>query len=61
MAVALSGRAARGNPVGIRFGKIFQLGSPYINLQVAAFYNEKKEPGAADWTIRPQIQFLFPK
>jgi hypothetical protein len=28
---------------------------------VAAFYNTKKTPGAADWTIRPQIQFLFPK
>jgi hypothetical protein len=48
-------------PVGIGFGKIFQLGSQYINLQVAAFYNAKKAPGAADWTIRPQIQFLFPK
>ncbi len=48
-------------PVGIGVGKIFQFGGQFVNMQVAAFYNAEKPPGAADWTIRPQIQFLFPK
>lgn len=48
-------------PVGIGVGKIFQFGGQYINLQMAAFYNAEKPSGAADWTIRPQVQFLFPK
>jgi hypothetical protein len=48
-------------PVGIGVGKIVQLGSQAINLQIAGFYNAQTAPGAANWTIRPQVQFLFPK
>jgi hypothetical protein len=48
-------------PVGIGVGRIFQIGSQLVNLQVAAFCNVEKPSGSADWTIRPQDQFLFPK
>jgi len=48
-------------PLGVGVGKIFQIGSQYINVQISAFYNVVKPTGSADWTIRPQIQFLFPK
>lgn len=48
-------------PVGIGVGKIFQIGSQFVNMQVAAFYNVEKPTGSPEWTIRPQIQFLFPK
>jgi hypothetical protein len=48
-------------PVGIGVGKVFQIGNQFLNFQVAAFYNVEKPSGSADWTIRPQIQFLFPK
>jgi hypothetical protein len=48
-------------PVGIGVGKIFQIGSQYMNVQIAGFYNVERPPGSPDWTIRPQIQFLFPK
>ncbi len=48
-------------PLGVGVGKIFQIRSQFINVQISAFYNVVKPTGAADWTIRPQIQFLFPK
>jgi hypothetical protein len=47
-------------PLGIGVGKIFTIGSQYMNAQVAGFYNVEKPPGVSDWTIRIQIQFLFP-
>jgi hypothetical protein len=47
-------------PVGIGAGKIFQIGSQFINVQLAAFYNVERPTGSPKWTIRPQIQLLFP-
>jgi hypothetical protein len=48
-------------PVGIGVGKIFQIGSQFMNVQIAGFYNAERPTGSPEWTIRPQIQFLFPK
>lgn len=48
-------------PLGIGVGKIFTIGSQYANAQIAAFYNVEKPTGGAQWTIRPQISFLFPQ
>jgi hypothetical protein len=48
-------------PVGIGVGKIFQIGSQFMNVQIAGFYNVERPRGSPEWTIRPQIQFLFPK
>jgi hypothetical protein len=48
-------------PLGIGAGRTFQIGSQYINAQIAVFYNVVKPTGMADWTIRPHVQLLFPK
>jgi hypothetical protein len=32
-----------------------------VNTQLQAFYNAVKPDFAADWQLRFQVQFLFPK
>jgi hypothetical protein len=32
-----------------------------MNAQVQGFYNVEKPDFGADWTLRLQLQFLFPK
>jgi hypothetical protein len=50
-------------PLGGGFGRLIRLGKLPVNLQAQAFYNVVKpdEDPAADWTLRLQMQFLFPK
>ena len=48
-------------PFGGGVGKIFKIGKQAMNAQVQAFYNVEKPDGGADWTLRLQLQFLFPK
>jgi hypothetical protein len=48
-------------PVGGGVGKLFKLGKQPVNGQVSAYYNAKKPEFAADWQLRLQLQFLFPK
>ena len=48
-------------PVGAGFGKIFKVGDQAMNAQVGAYYNVEKPDGAADWNLRFQLQFMFPK
>ena len=48
-------------PFGGGVGKIFKIGKQPLNAQVQAFYNVEKPDGGADWTLRLQLQFLFPK
>lgn len=48
-------------PVGGGFGKIFRVGKQPMNAQVGAYYNVEKPDGGADWNIRFQLQFMFPK
>ena len=48
-------------PIGGGFGRVFKIGSQPVNMQLAAYYNVAKPTGAADWQIRAQVQFLFPK
>ena len=53
-------------PVGGGFGRVFVLGKQPINASLSAYYNVvKPEVGGqtllGDWTIRAQVQFLFPK
>lgn len=42
-------------------GKIFRIGEQPMNAQVQAFSNIEKPEFGADWTLRFQLQFLFPK
>jgi hypothetical protein len=48
-------------PFGGGFGKLFKIGKQPINGQVQAFYNVAKPDNGADWQLRLQLQFLFPK
>jgi hypothetical protein len=48
-------------PVGGGFGKLFRIGGQAINAQVQGFYNVDKPEYGPDWSLRFQLQFLFPK
>jgi len=48
-------------PFGGGVGKIFKIGKQAMNAQMQAFYNVEKPDGGADWSLRLQLQFLFPK
>lgn len=50
-------------PMGGGFGRLIRIGKLPVNLQAQAFYNVVKpdDDPAADWTLRLQMQFLFPK
>jgi len=48
-------------PLGGGVGKIFQVGKQTMNASAQAFYNVEKPEAAADWSLRLQFQFLFPK
>lgn len=48
-------------PIGAGFGRVFKVGKQPLNMQMGAYYNVEKPDGAADWNIRFQLQFMFPK
>ncbi len=48
-------------PFGGGFGKIFTIGKQPMNASLAAYYNVEKPDFGADWQMRFQVQFLFPK
>ena len=48
-------------PFGGGVGKIFKIGKQPVNGQVSAYYNVEKPRFGADWQLRLQLQFLFPK
>jgi len=48
-------------PVGGGFGRIFRVGSQPLNANFQYFYNLEQPEGVGDWSIRAQLQFMFPK
>lgn len=48
-------------PFGGGIGKIFKIGDQPVNGQISAYYNVEKPEFGADWQLRAQLQFLFPK
>jgi hypothetical protein len=48
-------------PLGGGIGKIFHLGKLPVNTQLQAYYNIVHPDNGANWQIRFQMQFLFPK
>ena len=48
-------------PLGGGVGKIFHLGKLPVNTQISAYYNVVKPDFGANWQIRAQVQFMFPK
>lgn len=48
-------------PVGGGFGRVFTVGSQPINAQLQGFYNVEHPSGGPEWSLRLQVQLLFPK
>lgn len=48
-------------PLGMGIGQITRWGKQPVNLQASAYYNVEKPDNAADWQLRLQVQFLFPR
>ncbi len=48
-------------PLGGGVGKIFHFGKLPVNTQLSAYYNVAAPDDAANWQIRAQVQFMFPK
>jgi hypothetical protein len=48
-------------PAGGGVGKIFRVGSQPMNAHFQAFYNLEKPDNVGDWSLRLQVQLLFPK
>jgi hypothetical protein len=48
-------------PVGSGFGRVFSIGSQPVNASFQGFYNVEKPEFGADWSLRFQLQFLFPR
>jgi hypothetical protein len=48
-------------PLGGGVGKIFHIGKLPVNTQLSAYYNVVSPDNGADWQLRAQVQFMFPK
>jgi hypothetical protein len=48
-------------PVGGGFGKIFRIGPQPMNASIQGFYHAEKPDVLDDWSMRVQLQFMFPK
>jgi len=48
-------------PVGGSVGRVFHLGKQAVNASLGGYYNVITPEDGADWQLRAQIQFLFPK
>ena len=48
-------------PFGGGVGKVTKFGKQPVNLSAQAYYNVEKPQFGADWQLRLQMQFLFPK
>jgi hypothetical protein len=48
-------------PLGGGVGRVFKLGSQPVNVSAQAFYHVEKPDVVGDWTIRLQLQLLFPR
>jgi hypothetical protein len=48
-------------PIGGGVGKIFHLGKLPVSTQLGAYYNVVHPDNGANWQLRAQVQFMFPK
>jgi hypothetical protein len=48
-------------PLGGGIGKIFHFGKLPVNTQLSGYWNVVHPDNGANWQIRAQIQFMFPK
>lgn len=48
-------------PIGAGFGRVFAIGQQPVNMSAAAYWNAIRPEGAAEWTLRLQMNLLFPQ
>jgi hypothetical protein len=48
-------------PLGGGVGRVFRIGDQPVNCSLQAFHNVEKPEFLGDWTIRFQVQLLFPR
>ena len=48
-------------PIGGGVGKVFRLGDQPMNASIQAFYNVETPDLGPEWTLRLQLQLLFPR
>ena len=48
-------------PLGVGVGKIFHFGKLPVNTQIGGYYNVVHPDNGANWQLRAQVQFMFPK
>jgi hypothetical protein len=48
-------------PFGGGFGKIFRIGKQPLNFNAQVYYNSRKPDIVGDWSLRLQLQLMFPK
>ena len=48
-------------PVGGGVGRVYKIGKQPVNTLLQAYYNVEKPDFGADWQLRIQFTFLFPK
>jgi len=48
-------------PFGAGVGKIFRVGRQAMNAQISTYYNAEKPTDGPDWSLRFQLQLLFPR
>ncbi len=47
-------------PLGGGVGRLFKVGKLPVNTQLQGFYNVVRPTGGPNWTLRFQVQLLFP-
>jgi hypothetical protein len=48
-------------PFGIGVGKIHRFGKQPVNMSAHVYFNAVKPDIGPDWTLRLQLQLMFPK
>lgn len=48
-------------PLGGGIGRVFRVGKQPMNVSAQGFYHVEKPGFVGDWTLRMQLQFMFPK
>lgn len=48
-------------PLGLGYGKIFKLGKLPVNGSMSLYHNVARPTNQADWQLRLQLQFMFPR
>ncbi len=48
-------------PLGGGVGKLTKFGKQPVNINLQVYYNVARPENASDWSIRFNVQFLFPK